>query len=244
MNVVKIKGMVASNKITNNIAEWILDMYTIIRRKITGSYTKNKEDIIALKLLKEYTGKSVKEMKYLDIGANHYKRGNNSYLFYEQGARGVLVEADPLLCKKLYRHRSEDKIINAAISSGGGGGVNKVPFYILSLPTRSSMDKKYVQKCIEDGLRIKEIVEISCMNLNELLEKHGFEPDYLSIDIEGMDYRVLRTLNFDKYKIKVIVAENTSELDENGNSMDFYMDNRGYQVYEKCGSNVIYKLKV
>jgi len=82
MNIVKIKGLVASNRITNGIAEGMLEIYTVIRRKVTGSYTKNKEDVIALNLLRQYLNKPVNEIKYLDIGANHFRRGNNSYLFY------------------------------------------------------------------------------------------------------------------------------------------------------------------
>lgn len=240
MNIMKIKSMVASNLITKNIAECILNVYIMIRRMVTHSYTKNKEDIIALKLLEK--NKPVSEIKYIDIGANHYKRGNNSYLFYEQGARGVLVEADPMLCSKLYRHRKEDRIINAAI--GDGGGVKNIPFYILSLPTRSSMDKEHVQKSLRDGLTIKKIIEIPCKNINDMLKEQTFVPDYLSIDIEGMDYKVLRTLDFTKYKIKVIVAEKTNELNENGESMNSFMERQGYQVYRNCGSNVIYRLKV
>ncbi len=119
MNIVKIKGIVASNIFLNGVAEWILNTYTVVRKKITGSYTKNKEDKIALKLLEEIMDKPINRIKYVDIGANHYRRGNNSYLFYERGARGILVEADPELCKRLRKHRREDIIVNAAI----GGGV-------------------------------------------------------------------------------------------------------------------------
>lgn len=239
MNIVKLKGLIASNVVTKSVAEWILDGYTMIRKRFTGSYTKNKEDIIALELLKEYTDRPIDQMKYVDIGANHYKRGNNSYLFYEQGARGILVEADPLLCRKLKKHRSGDKIENVAIGVGGGD----IPFYILSLPTRSSMDKSHVDQSVKEGLYIKEIIDIPCKNINDLLDEYCFEPDYLSIDIEGMDYRVLRMLNFEKFKIKVIVAEQTNELNAKGESMDAYMMQQGYEVYKNCGSNVIYRLK-
>ena len=224
MNIVKIKGLVASNRITNGIAEGMLEIYTVIRRKVTGSYTKNKEDVIALNLLRQYLNKPVNEIKYLDIGANHFRRGNNSYLFYEYGARGILVEADPLLCKKLKKHREEDRIINAAI----GDGNESIPFYILSLPTRSSMDKEHVKRSLKEGFSVRRILKIPCKNLEDLLNEYDFEPDYLSIDIEGMDYTALRTLKYEKHRIKVIIAEKTAELKE-GESMDAYMERQGYE---------------
>lgn len=123
-----------------------------------------------------------------------------------------------------------------------GGGIKSVPFYVLSLPTRSSMDQAHVESSVKAGLSVKKIIDIPCMNINDLLDKHNYEPDYLSIDIEGMDYLALRMLDFKKHKIKIIVAERTSELNEKGESMDIYMKGQGYDVYRYCGSNVIYCL--
>lgn len=119
MNMVKLKGMVASNVIINVIAECILDGFATIRGKVTGSYAQHKEDRVILELFQRYWDKPIKEIKYVDIGANHYKRGSNSYLLYEHGARGILVEANPLLCRKLRKYRSKDILINAAITGGG-----------------------------------------------------------------------------------------------------------------------------
>lgn len=130
MNLVKVKGAIASNIITNYIAEWILDGYTLLRKKMTGGYTKNKEDITALRLLEQCTNKPIKDIKYIDIGANHYRRGNNSYLFYENGARGILVEADPILCEKLRKNRKEDKVVNIAV--GGGWRIRSFLYNVIT----------------------------------------------------------------------------------------------------------------
>lgn len=240
MNIVKLKGMIASNAIMDTIAEWILDIFAITRRIIVGSYAQHKEDKAVLELFRRYWDKPISEIKYVDIGANHYMRGNNSYLFYEHGARGILVEANPLLCQKLQKHRKEDMIINIAIS--GGGIKHNIPFYILSLPTRSSMDEQNIKCSLKEGLDIRKVIDVPCMDINELLEKNHFEADYLSIDIEGMDYKALRTIDFQKHKIRVIVAERTDELNEDGEDMDTYMKYFGYERYECYGSNVIYTL--
>lgn len=119
MNTLKIKNWVASNAAMCAIAEKILDIYTVIRRKMTGSYTRDREDAIIMQILKEHVNKAVNEIKYVDIGASNYRRGNNSYLFYEHGARGLLIEANPLLCKSLESHRSGDEVINCCIGRGG-----------------------------------------------------------------------------------------------------------------------------
>ena len=62
----------------------------------------------------------------------------------------------------------------------------------------------------------------------------------MSIDIEGVDYKVLGSLDFKKHPIKVIIAEVSGEKNEHGETMDEFMMRIGYTVYGKYGSNVIY----
>lgn len=114
---------------------------------------------------------------------------------------------------------------------------------MLSLPTRSTLDKDHMKSAIEAGLSVKEIIKVPCVNLDHFLEEQHFEPDYMSIDIEGMDYKVLRSINFGKHSIKVIVAEICNEKSENGESMNEFMNRCGYDVYGQYESNVIYVKK-
>ena len=54
--------------------------------------------------------------------------------------------------------------------------------------------------------KLKKTVE--CLRISEFLEKNNIKNiDYLSIDIEGMDYDVLINLNLNKFKIKNISFE-------------------------------------
>ena len=164
MNIVKLKGMVNSNVVTRFLAERALNVYTLIRRAVTGSYTKYREDrTVKEYLLSEY-GIAPSKVRYADIGANDYRRGNNTFLFYKAGARGILVEANPLLCKKLKFHRKKDIVKNVAI---GTSSMEAIDFYILSLPTRSSMDKASVEESLSRGLKVTGVEKIQCVNINE-----------------------------------------------------------------------------
>lgn len=108
------------------------------------------------------------------------------------------------------------------------------------IPTRSTLDEKCLQGALDAGLSIKKVIKIPCMNLNNLLEKENFEPDFISIDIEGMDYRVLRSLDFRKHPVKVIIAERSGEKNEKGETMNEFMSKSRYDVYGEYKSNVIY----
>lgn len=52
---------------------------------------------------------------YLDIGASAPIYLNNTYFFYQQGAKGICVEADPLRCKVINRIRPRDKCLNLGV---------------------------------------------------------------------------------------------------------------------------------
>lgn len=51
--------------------------------------------------------------------------------------------------------------------------------------------------------------EVHTISLNDLLAKHNApkEIDYLSIDTEGSEYEILKSLDFSKYKFRVITCE-------------------------------------
>lgn len=59
-----------------------------------------------------------------------------------------------------------------------------------------------------------------CRNLDVIFEEENFEPEFMSIDIEGMDYKILRSLKFSKYEIKIIIAEISSQINENAEMMN------------------------
>jgi FkbM family methyltransferase len=50
---------------------------------------------------------------------------------------------------------------------------------------------------------------VTTVSLNTLLEEHGApsEIDYLSVDTEGSEWRILSALDFDRYRAKVITVE-------------------------------------
>ena len=88
MDLVKVKNAIKSNYISNLVSEFMLDLIVVLRARITGSYTFHKEDLIVKKILEDRYKKSMKDIKYIDIGANNFRRGNNSFLFYRKCTGG------------------------------------------------------------------------------------------------------------------------------------------------------------
>jgi FkbM family methyltransferase len=51
-------------------------------------------------------------------------------------------------------------------------------------------------------------INVKCMSINKLFEKHGLkEIDYLFIDAEGLDEKLIKSIDFEKYDIKQIYFE-------------------------------------
>ena len=147
------------------------------------------------------------------------------------GGRGALVEANPLLCNKLMTHRKKDVVVNAAITDSKESDM--ATFYVCSLPTRSTLDYNTAQNMKTQGFTITEEIKVPCKNFSDIIKETGIVPDYVSIDVESYDLRVLRSIDFNEYPIKVILAENDDGMIE-------YMENHGYECVKQFRSNLLF----
>ncbi len=58
-------------------------------------------------------------------------------------------------------------------------------------------------------------VEVPCVRFNDLMQKHNVQAiDFLSIDTEGSDYEIFCSIDFSRYRPRILVIE-TGQMDEN-----------------------------
>ena len=111
--------------------------------------------------------------------------------------------------KKFYSKYKNIKIFNLAISPDNTFLKKMVFFYCLNdAPNYQifSNSKSFVKKHFPNGKIEKKSVE--CVRISEFFDKNNIDKiDYLSIDIEGMDYSVLMKLDLKKFKIENISFE-------------------------------------
>jgi hypothetical protein len=80
--------------------------------------------------------------------------------------------------------------------------------------------------------RIETVIKIPLLNINDVMrEKWSAAPNVLSIDTEGFDLPILRSLDFKRFRPDVIVAE-TVELGGRQPEVEIleFMVQQGYQV--------------
>ncbi len=172
---------------------------------------------------------------YLDLGAHHPENISNTKLFYDTGSRGINVEANPVLHKLFLEQRPQD--INLNVGVGIESGFQD--FYMIDGESgRNSFIKEVAEGFVMDypEFAITEVRQLPIFTVEQILH-HRAIPDFLSIDIEGMDFEVLQSIDFQRYPFKVICVELQPYSEENIRTL---MHNVGYYSIIKCGSNLIF----
>ncbi len=147
-----------------------------------------------------------RKITYLDVGANDPIRMNNTYFFYKRKHRGVLIEPDPRLVRKLKRSRPRDVTLHAGVGMGSGG---QIPFFLMDPDTLSTSDPLKLSEYLRLGIKLKKEFQVPLIGINEVIERYfdSRAPDFLSIDVEGWDFEILKTLDLSKYRPVVICVE-------------------------------------
>lgn len=203
--------------------------------KATPCYSQNGEDLIAKSILDKL---GVAKPTYLDIGAFLPVFSNNTFLFYDAGCQGVLIEPNLDLTGELRRVRPRDVVLQIGV--GFGDKEEQADYYRFDSPQLNTFDKDDATKVQETGsAKLLEVVKTPMVPVNKVLADHfaGRAPDYLSIDIEGLDLMVLKAIDFEKYRPKVVCAEHGTEpaagkpLGEAvKQEINEYMKTKGYEL--------------
>lgn len=180
---------------------------------------------------------------YLDIGANDPIEMNNTYFFYKRKHRGVLVEPDPRLCRKIKRARPGDVCIHAGVGMGAG---DHVSFFLMEPDTLSTSSPEKVAEYLQLGVKLKKEMKVPLIGIHDIIEKyfHSLSPDYLSVDVEGRDFEIIKSLDLMKYRPVVICAETLTYTNNNTEQkieeISDYLNSYRYFVYADTYINTIY----
>jgi FkbM family methyltransferase len=165
------------------------------------SYAQNGEDIILRRIFKnQETG------FYIDIGASHPEHLSVTKFFYDRGWNGV--NADPL--KHAYdlfmTNRPRDTNLHLAIGERKGScDFFEVSDYL----ELSTFSVEAANVLSEHGHQVISY-PVEVITGNELFSLHAPQDvDFLKIDVEGSELSVLSSIDFSKYRPKVLVIEAT-----------------------------------
>ena len=211
------------------------------------TYAQCGEDLILAALFYKL---SIEKPSYLDIGANHPSYISNTYYFYLRGARGVCVEPNPFLSKKIEKLRRGDVVLNFGI---GVDEETAADFYLFpkSAHGLSTFSKEEAEYWRDTGMKkvgkieFEKIIKVPLVNINTVIKKYCKKvPDFVSIDIEGLDLSILQSLDFNLYAPKVFIVETLKyDRDQNehkNNEIIDFMTYKGYEQHADTHVNTIF----
>lgn len=203
---------------------------------VTKSYAQYGEDVLIYNLFKKL---GFENPTYIDIGAHHPYEISNTALFYMSGCRGTNVEANPNLIEAFYKERPDDRNICCGVGAENG----EAPFYMIDDRSgRNSFKKERVDMFLENNpdFSLQKTENIKIRTLSDIMDEIGEIPDYMSIDIEGMEYEVLSHYDLKNCGPIVITLEVMRGNVEYGRKVIEMMESTGYFMYFKIYSNVTF----
>lgn len=211
------------------------------------SYSQSGEDIIISDL---FTRLGIATPSYLDVGANEPKALSNTYRLYTRGSRGVCVEPNPVLYQKLLKERKYDTCINAGVAFDEN---TEADFYIFpeklhGLNTFSKKDAEFWEHTGNNEIgkhKVEKVVKMPLISINELMQKYFTNhPNFISIDVEGLDLQILQTIDFNKYKPEVFCIETLSHGENNkefkNSAIISFLESKGYFIYADTYINTVF----
>ena len=213
-------------------------------------YSQDKQDFF----LQTNVFKGYKNGFFVDVGAHDGKKLNNT-LYFENNHNwtGINIEPMPNIFIELNNNRPNCINYNCAVCEIDGCAEfihNKGYTEMLSGLKKNYHNRHIIRRDKEIKLKggSSEIIEVNTKRLETILDENNIKHiNYLSIDVEGAEFSVIKSINFNKVFIDIIGFENNYNdtsvpivkyLEEKGfvvihKSLDIFMINKKSDFYKK-----------
>lgn len=217
--------------------------WQIARGKVQPSFSQAGEDQLIRYLV--YNCLGISKPTYLDIGTNHPFICNNTFYFYSRGSQGVCIEPDERFAHLIKQYRKRDVFLHAGV---GTGDVKEATLFGFPEPysgwntfSREEAEKRQN----ETGIKYSAHKKLPLISINEVISKYfNPYPNIVSLDVEGLDLEILKSLDFDRYRPEVICVESitfsTNNEEEKISEIADFVVSKGYFVFGDTHVNTIF----
>lgn len=203
------------------------------------SWSQEGEDMILRRIFEKKT-----KGFYIDVGAHHPRRFSNTYLFYVLGWSGLNIDAMPGSMISFSKDRPRDINIEVGI------GLNEcqLDYFVFNEPALNGFSKElsYERHDPDSAYQINKIIKVNVLPLSAVLDGNlpvGQNIDFMSVDVEGLDFEVLKSNDWAKYRPKFVLVEvlGSSLHEIEKSSIGRLMTEVEYEIYAKCVNTVFFK---
>ena len=205
----------------------------------TIAYSQEGEDLVLKRL---FPGRI--DGFYVDIGAHHPYRFSNTYLFYKLGWCGINIDPIPGIKKSFDTERPRDINLEMAVSDEHAT-LNYYNFKEKALNTFSEPLARQYQAANWD---MESVIPVETFTLAQILDQYcpsGRKIDFMTIDVENLEMKVLGSNNWERYKPEVLVIEVLDCPADQVTDTEIYrfLHAKGYQFVAKTFNTCFFKIK-
>lgn len=187
--------------------------------------------------------KGFKRGVFVDVGAHDGVSFNNT-LFFERELEwtGINVEPIPAVFERLSKNRPYSINLNCAVGSTEGTAdfIMNSGYTEMISGLASDFDRRHLALLKFENSRYGGrtwVVPVQVRRLDSILKEHNIDRiHYLSIDVEGAEFSVIKSINFDTVKIDVIGFE--VNYADTGAPIVKFLESKGYKYIGKTGDDV------
>ena len=186
------------------------------------SYAMDGEDL-AIDLFNKKRDKGF----YVDIGAHHPIQRNNTHLLFKKGWEGVNIDINQFSIELFNFLRPKDLNLQIAVSDKEG---EVSFFYQKKFSQLNTTDRGVANENFQGNFQEKKV---KCQTIQYILDNSKYKNkkiDFLNIDIEGAEMKVLNTLNFKIYDPSLICIEILGYRDLNSGKREIEIKNN--EIYK------------
>ena len=190
----------------------VFSNYSLFQHDFYSS-SQNRQDIFVVYAMNGMQGGS-----YIDIGANDGVTYSNSYMLEKQfGWSGLLVEPLKWLMPKIYEHRgANNNILNACVYNR-----TYLSAFIEVAPSPSHVQERGYGEDMYSGVQDtwshvnnswipadRATNPVPCFHAQTILDAYNItHVNYLSVDAEGADEAILRSIDWKRFSADIISFE-------------------------------------
>jgi FkbM family methyltransferase len=208
---------------------------TYLTRHWHRHFSQFGEDVV----LNDWISKDFNNGFYVDVGCYHPSKFSNTCFLHKRGWYGINIDMDAIKIKCFDLARPDDNNINAAVSDKK----KTVTVYNFSrYGLGSTIDP---QVAADTPMPLLSKTEMETRTLTDIIDASPFKDqriDLLTIDAEGHDFSVIRSLDMDRYLPKILLTE-THFKDIHmilGQPMHQHLESLGYKLFNWVGFTLIY----
>lgn len=206
------------------------------------SYSLYGEDLI-IKHLCHRLG--IQNGYYLDIGCFHPKWISNTHLFHKAGWQGTVCDVDIWKTRPFKIFRPGVQIVTAGIlpanSVNGSETLFRFKRFLSEWDTFSNDEANRIKKIWGYDF---EAIKVPTLSIDSVLEKIYLDNsriNFLNIDVEGLDDKILATIDFNRFPIDIIAFEDNEQF-KGSSEIQLKLASANYSHVASVGGTHIYVL--